>query len=182
MNKQQQKKISKLLSLVLRHKPQAIGIQLDENGWADVATLLSKITDQKFHVSMDDLKLVVTNNDKQRFIFNEDYSSIRANQGHSIEVNVELEQMIPPNKLYHGTSLKNKEDILVQGLSKMNRQHVHLSADTSTAVTVGGRHGKPIVFIVDTKRMHEDGKFFYKSKNGVWLCDAVAPIYLSIKE
>lgn len=166
------------MSLVLRHKPQAIGLQLDNNGWADVAELIAKSKAKNLNISLDMLKLVVETNEKKRFAFNDDKTKIRANQGHSVVVDVELKLTTPPDVLYHGTAVKNKEEILKSGLNKMSRLHVHLSHDIETATKVGTRHGKPIVFIVDAKQMHTDGNKFYLSENGVWLVQYVPARYL----
>lgn len=166
------------MSLVLRHKPQAIGLQLDSNGWADVAELITKSNAKNLNITLDMLKLVVETNEKKRFAFNDDKTKIRANQGHSVVVDVELTLTTPPDVLYHGTALKNKEAILSKGLNKMDRLHVHLSPDVETAKKVGSRHGKPMVFVVDTKQMQTDGNKFYLSENGVWLVQYVPARYL----
>lgn len=124
------------------------------------------------------LEKIVAENDKKRYSFDESHSKIRANQGHSIAVNLELEKKIPPEILYHGTATRFLESIQKSGLLKMGRQYVHLSKDVQTATKVGQRHGKVIVLKVDTKKMIQDGYDFYLSKNGVWLCDTVPPQYL----
>jgi putative RNA 2'-phosphotransferase len=123
---------------------------------------------------------VVEGNDKQRFAFDETGTKIRANQGHSIEVDLELEPQTPPAHLFHGTGAQNRERLEREGLNKMRRHHVHLSPDLETAIKVGSRHGKPLVFLVDTGRMSADGHIFYRSANGVWLTDAVPPSYLEV--
>ena len=166
--------LSKFLSLVLRHKPETIDLKLDEYGWADVEKLLSKMHEAQKQIDLALLKEIVATNDKQRFTFNSDYSKIRANQGHSIEIDLDLKPIQPPSTLYHGTSDKSIDSILQTGLEKRNRQHVHLSSDLETASKVGQRHGKLILLQVESGKMYEDGHLFYQSKNGVWLTDAVA--------
>jgi putative RNA 2'-phosphotransferase len=170
---------SKLLALVLRHRPDKIGLQLDENGWAATDELLSKLNEHRFPFDFELLKMVVETNDKQRFIFSDDLSKIRANQGHSVEVDLDLPSKTPPSFLYHGTAEKNLDSIKKQGLHKANRHHVHLSAETDTAMKVGGRHGKPVVLKVHSGEMRMDGFQFFQSENGVWLTDSVPSKYLS---
>lgn len=172
------KDVSKLLSLVLRHQPSALGIVLDPEGWTDVPTLLARMRARGMAVDLDLLKQVVATNDKQRFAFNADYSRIRANQGHSVAVDLGLTAVEPPEYLYHGTADTSVEAILQEGLQKQSRRHVHLSADVATATRVGGRHGKPVVLRVKSGEMHRRGGAFYRSENNVWLTDAVAPAYL----
>ncbi len=174
------KDVSKLLSLVLRHQPDALGIVLDPEGWTDVATLLQKMRIRGMAVDLALLKHVVATNDKQRFAFNADYSRIRANQGHSVVVDLGLVAVEPPVYLYHGTSETSIAAILREGLRKQSRQHVHLSADVATATKVGGRHGRPVVLRVKSGQMHQQGVPFYRSENNVWLTDFVAPEYLEI--
>ncbi|WP_421753326.1 RNA 2'-phosphotransferase [Croceimicrobium sp.] len=169
---------SKLLSLVLRHKPEAIGLKLDPNGWAEVDELLQKLADYKSPMTIENLKSLVANSDKKQFVFSSDESKIRANQGHSIKVDLGLKAKVPPDVLYHGTALRNLESIKAQGLLKGNRHHVHLSADRDTARVVGQRYGKPIVLKVKAAEMHKAGFEFYCSENGVWLCDAVPTQYI----
>lgn len=169
---------SKFLALVLRHKPEEIEISLDEHGWADVNELvqgMSKRTD----LSLDVLEEIVATDSKQRYSFNEDRTLIRANQGHSIEVDVELEQKTPPPVLYHGTGEKYAPSIEKSGLMPKSRLYVHLSSDFETAAQVGARHGSPIVYAVDAATMHEHGHAFFLSRNGVWLAKSVPAEYLS---
>ncbi|MBL0912816.1 MAG: RNA 2'-phosphotransferase [Bacteroidia bacterium] len=173
------KHISKFLSLVLRHKPEKIGLTLDANGWANVDELLQKISRNGVSLDFETLEQVVISNDKQRFAFSEDLSRIRANQGHTVQVDLEYEALVPPAFLYHGTVPKFLDAIQAQGLQKMQRLHVHLSADLETALKVGGRRGKPVILKVDTERMHADGFAFYRSKNGVWLCEEVPARYIN---
>ncbi len=179
LNNKNMKQISKILSLALRHKPYVLGIDLDKNGWADVQFLLTQI-DKKMNLtlSFEELCEVVSKNDKQRFSFNEDKTLIRANQGHSIQVDVELEECVPPNTLYHGTATKYEQAIDNIGLISKNRLHVHLSADLETAKKVGKRHGELLVYQVDCKKMKEENYIFYLSKNNVWLTPEVPRIYL----
>ena len=168
------KKTSKFLSLILRHKPETIGIQLDKNGWAEVAEILRGM---KIHFA--DLEKVVAENDKQRFSFNDDRTKIRANQGHSISVDVEVEETPPPAILYHGTIERNEKSIAERGLLKMNRLHVHLSADIETAKKVAARRtSNALIYKIFAQEMFNDGYKFYKSKNGVWLTEHVPPQYL----
>lgn len=170
--------LSKFLSLVLRHKPEEIGLQLDQQGWASTRELLDKLQLRGMNVDMDQLREVVSTNDKQRFKLSEDESQIRANQGHSISIDLDLKPQEPPVVLYHGTAIRNKVSILEKGLIKGSRQHVHLSDHKDTAIKVGQRHGKPIVLVVDTQGMQADGFKFFRSDNGVWLTDHVPPEYI----
>ncbi len=172
--------ISKLIALVLRHHPEFIGIEVDEHGWADCKALIQGIIEKK-HISFDQtyLEKIVREDQKQRYAFNEDHTKIRANQGHSIPVDVELKEKIPPVLLYHGTGMKSVPSIEKEGLLPMSRLYVHLSADYMTAVKVGSRHGKPLVFQVDCAAMVKDGYVFYQSANGVWLTKCVPVQYLT---
>jgi putative RNA 2'-phosphotransferase len=171
-------KLSKFLSLVLRHKPQEIGIHLDENGWTSVDELINKMNEKGKEVDLELLTEVVETNDKKRFAFNDDKTLIRANQGHSVSIDLGYEPKDPPVVLYHGTGEKYYESIMKIGLDKRNRHHVHMSKDKNTAITVGKRHGKPIIFEIDTKQMLEDGHSFFESDNGVWLTNNVPVKYL----
>lgn len=177
---QQLKHISKLLSLVLRHKPEIIGLQLDENGWANVQELIQKITDNGTAVDAATINLVVDTNDKKRFAFNEDKTHIRASQGHSIAVELNLKPLLPPHILYHGTTISFLDSILKTGLTKQQRQYVHLSELATTAKTVGARHGKPVILNINTKAMAMAGFLFYLSDNGVWLVDSVPVEYITL--
>lgn len=174
------KQASKFMSLVLRHKPEQIGLELDENGWANVPELIKKMNAALISVDFEMMKMIVATNDKKRFAFNEDETKIRASQGHSITVDVELKAALPPGILYHGTATRFAESIMKAGLSKQQRQHVHLSSLKETAVNVGSRHGKPMVLEVDAKGMAEAGFVFYLSENGVWLTDHVPVAYLAM--
>ncbi|MBI1286253.1 MAG: RNA 2'-phosphotransferase [Flavobacteriales bacterium] len=173
MNEKQVVSASKFLSLILRHKPETVGIELDENGWANVDTLLSKMAEHGKPITMDELGFVVETNDKQRFAFSADRTSIRANQGHSIDVNLELQELTPPEFLYHGTATRNLDSIKEFGLTKQQRHHVHLSEDQAVAHSVGQRYGKPIVLVIQALEMQQQGHTFYRSNNGVWLTDQV---------
>lgn len=171
------KETSKYMSLILRHKPDAIGITLDEHGWANVDELIAGIAkDNEFN--MEILEEIVRTDEKQRYSFNEDKTLIRANQGHSIPVDVELEEKDPPEILYHGTGEKYVASIDVQGLIPKSRLYVHLSKDEETAVKVGTRHGKPVTYFVKAKQMYDDGYKFFISANGVWLTKEVPVKYL----
>lgn len=172
------KGISKLLSYILRHSPETIKLKLDENGWADVNELIAKFDLYDLTLDLELLQYVVENNDKKRFAFNEDKTRIRANQGHSIAVELNLNETEPLEYLYHGTVEKFLSDIKTQGLQKMSRQHVHLSADKETANKVGGRRGKPVILIVNSGGMHRAGYKFYLSANNVWLTDVVPAEYI----
>lgn len=176
MNEQ---KISKLLSYVLRHHPEKLHLTLDEQGWVGVDELLEALRNNHRPITLDQLRQVVANNDKQRFSFDPSQQRIRANQGHSIAVDLALAPQTPPHTLYHGTAQRHLNSIQSKGLIKGNRQHVHLSADRQTATTVGSRHGKPVVLKVNTAQMHADGLLFFCSDNGVWLTDHVPTSYLS---
>lgn len=168
---------SKYISLILRHKPETIGITLDEHGWANVDELIAGIAKtQSFDLAM--LEEIVATDNKQRYSFNEEHTLIRANQGHSIPVDVELKEIVPPEILYHGTGEKYVASIDEQGLIPKSRLYVHLSKDEETAVNVGKRHGKPVVYKVHSGDMQKDGYVFYQSVNGVWLTKSVPVKYL----
>lgn len=174
------KDTSKFISLILRHKPGTIGISLDEHGWADVQELIAGINASGNHqLDMDLLEEIVRTDEKQRYSFNEDHTLIRANQGHSIPVDVELEEMIPPAILYHGTGEKYVASIDREGLIPKSRLYVHLSSDEETARKVGSRHGKPVIYTVDCAAMTADGYQFFLSANHVWLTKAVPAGYLT---
>jgi putative RNA 2'-phosphotransferase len=172
------KSLSKLISLVLRHKPEVIGLTLDENGWADCEELVSKLNSHNKHLlfSMEDLVYIVDSDNKSRYKISE--GKIRANQGHSINVDVELAQRVPPDILYHGTALRNVPSLMEFGILKQSRLYVHLSDKHTTASIVGERHGAPFVFKIDAKKMYTDGHLFYLSENNVWLTKHVPPEYL----
>lgn len=170
VNKKNEKNLttkSKFLSLVLRHDPGLIDLTLDKNGWANVDELLTKSATKGQTITTEELLEIVQTNEKKRFNLDLTANRIRANQGHSIEVDLELTPTLPPPLLYHGSARKNRDSILLHGLLKGERQHVHLSADIETAHRVGSRHGSPIIFKVHSHTMHSQGHHFYQSKNGV---------------
>nr|WP_294934184.1 RNA 2'-phosphotransferase [uncultured Flavobacterium sp.] len=178
MNTQEAKSISKFLSLVLRHSPETINLQLDENGWATVSELISQSNKHQIGLDLEKLNFIVENSDKKRFAFNDDNTKIRANQGHSVAVELNLNEEVPPEFLYHGTVEKFLEPIKKEGLQKMSRQQVHLSKDLETAVKVGSRRGKPIILTINARKMHEDGHTFFLSENQVWLTEQVPATYI----
>jgi len=170
--------ISKFLSLVLRHKPQTIDIQLDQHGWVDVDVLIEKINNHGITLDREFLQHIVQTNSKQRFAFDETNTKIRASQGHSVKIELGYSNQQPPEILYHGTGEKFVASILQTGLEKRNRQHVHLSKDINTALQVGKRHGKPFIFEVMAHLMYAENFQFYLSENGVWLTDNVPVRFL----
>lgn len=171
--------ISRYLSLILRHKPEVINITLDEHGWANVDDLIKGIA-KKYEFNMAMLEEIVRTDNKQRYSFNDDKTLIRANQGHSISVDVELKESIPPEILWHGTAEKYVESINISGLIPKSRLYVHLSKDSNTAISVGKRHGKVVVFKIFSKQMYDDGYKFYLSENEVWLTKKVPNKYLEM--
>jgi putative RNA 2'-phosphotransferase len=171
-------RLSKFLSLVLRHKPDAIGLSLDDNGWANIDELIAKANAAGTAFDGPALLHVVETSDKKRFSVSPDGLRIRAAQGHSVSVELGLVPREPPPVLYHGTATRFVEAILSQGLKPQSRQHVHLSLDEATALRVGERHGKPYIFRVDALAMHARGFKFYLSENGVWLTDHVPAEFL----
>ncbi len=178
MDKARLLKISKYLSKHLRHEPERLGLQLAPGGWVDVDALLTACARQRFPITRAELDEVVAGNDKQRFALDPSGTRIRANQGHSVAVDLNLEPVTPPALLYHGTAERSIEPIMCAGLVKMARHHVHLSPDAESARKVGMRHGKPVVLVVNAAAMHRAGFTFYRSANGVWLTDHVPPQYL----
>jgi putative RNA 2'-phosphotransferase len=169
---------SKLLSYVLRHRPDSIGISLDKQGWASVSELLAKSAAAGTAITFNELKQIVAQNDKRRFVLSDDATRIRAAQGHSIEVDLELTVKAPPPVLYHGTVGKFMADIRKWGLRPMTRHDVHLSADKDTATRVASRRGKPVILVVETYPMVRDSYQFRVSDNGVWLIPEVPPKYI----
>ena len=165
------------MSYVLRHRPDSIGIEMDKAGWVNISELLEKSNNG---LTLDMLNEIVAEDAKQRYAVSEDGLRIRANQGHSIEVDLELKAAIPPVTLYHGTYTDAVAVIMKQGLKKMKRHHVHLSADPVKAKEIGARRGKPVVLTIDTREMVKQGIKFFISENGVWLTDSVAPEFLSV--
>ena len=170
------KKISKYLSFILRHQPDSIGLTLSDEGWANINELIEKT--KKFKLTKASIQTVVDTNDKKRFLISDDGQRIKANQGHSIQVKLELEPVTPPDFLLHGTAERFVGSIFKEGLTKQQRHHVHLSETQKTAMSVGSRYGKPVLLKVDSKQMHEDGFEFFKTENDVWLVDAVPVGYL----
>ena len=172
--------ISKYMSLILRHKPDVIGIELDEHGWANVNDLISGIEKDNHGFNFELLEEIVRTDSKQRYSFNGDKSLIRANQGHSINVDVELKEKEPPEYLYHGTGEKYVESINQDGLIPKSRLYVHLSKDIKTAENVGKRHGKEIIYRINSGRMYRNGYKFYLSENGIWLTKEAPVKYLEM--
>ena len=171
-------KVSRFLSRHLRHEPERLGITLEPGGWVPVDQLLRACAQRNFALTEDELREVVAGNDKQRFSFDETGTRIRANQGHSVEVDLGLEPADPPAVLFHGTADRNLSSILREGLERRGRHHVHLSPDEETATRVGARHGRPVVLRIDAAAMAAAGHRFYVTANGVWLTDAVPARYL----
>jgi putative RNA 2'-phosphotransferase len=171
--------ISKYLAKHLRHAPHALGLTLQPGGWVPVDGLLAAADRDGFSITYDDLVECVETNDKQRFAFDVTGELIRANQGHSVEVDLQLEEREPPETLYHGTVERFLPPILNEGLVRGKRHHVHLSKDAETARKVGARRGKPVILKIDAGKMHRDGHKFLLSANGVWLTAVVPPNYLA---
>ncbi len=175
--KKSQIEISKFLSYVLRHKPDAIGIELDPEGWADIEDLITKADILITHSLLHE---VVATSEKKRFAISMDGLSIRANQGHSVDIDLGLKSIQPPEFLYHGTATRFLDSIKVNGLLPQNRQYIHLSVDIETAIKVGQRHGKPVVLTIASLQMHQQGHQFFQAQNGVWLTVKIEPAYLSL--
>lgn len=173
-------RISKFVSLVLRHQPEKFGISLDAQGWADVDALLRAAEEAGVPCSEEVLHAVVAQNDKQRFAFNADETRIRARQGHSFAVDLGLPPVVPPMVLFHGTARQTLPAIMREGLLRLRRQYVHLSADAQVAWRVGQRHGQPVVLTVQAGAMHADGLVFFCSENGVWLTEHVPVRYVVV--
>ena len=175
-------KLSKFLSLILRHKPDIIGLTLDARGWADVDVLIKLARQHGRQINRSLLEQIVANNNKKRFAFNKDKTKIRANQGHSIPVDLTLTPQQPPEYLYHGTATRFLDSIYSRGLVRQNRHHVHLSANRVTAIEVGKRHGKPAILKIAAEKMHDAGLEFFLTQNNVWLTDSVPPKYISSQQ
>ena len=171
-------KLSIFLSLILRHRPEVVNLTLDENGWADVDQLILGMNANNSPIDIKVLSAIVETDDKNRYSFNEDKTKIRANQGHSVKVDLGLTPIQPPDTLYHGTPIINLKSIRDNGLRKRKRNHVHLSEDIDLAKVVGSRRGESTVLVIDAKKMHQDGHKFYQSKNKVWLCELVPINYI----
>ena len=180
MTEKQKIRTSKYISYLLRHNPEAANLKMTQDGWVNVSGLLLGLAEAGYKISRSDLEEIVATDDKQRYSFDKFKANIRANQGHSIKVDLGLKPIDPPAELYHGTATHCLGSILDNGLKPMSRQMVHLSADEETAEKVGKRHGNCVILLVDTAKMNEHGIKFYKSENGVWLTDAVPHEYLSI--
>lgn len=175
------KDISRFISLILRHRPEAAGVTLDGHGWADVDELIRGVN-RTHPLTKELLEKIVRTDEKQRYSFNEDHTKIRANQGHSVKVDVEPEELRPPEFLFHGTGEKYAASIEKEGLLPKSRLFVHLSSDRTTAETVGSRHGRPVVYIVSSGKMADRGHRFFRSVNGVWMTESVPPEYLKRME
>jgi putative RNA 2'-phosphotransferase len=169
---------SKILSLILRHEPGRVGLTLDDAGWVNVAELLDAANRHGVALTLEQLRHVVATSDKKRFAFNEDQTRIRANQGHSVEVDLKYAPETPPELLYHGTPERFVESIRATGLDKRERHHVHLSPNIATATKVGERRGRPVALTIRAGEMHRVGILFYRSENGVWLTDQVPPQFI----
>ena len=175
-------RLSKFLSYVLRHHPESIGLELDEGGWARVDELLTAAQRAGVSLNEESLRQVVEQSDKKRFAFSEDSLRIRAEYGHSIPVELDLQAVLPPEFLYHGTARRFVASIRRQGLRRRGRNYVHLSPDEHTAIGVGKRHGKPVILVVQARRMHGSGFTFYRSESGTWLTEEVPPEYIVFPE
>ena len=178
MNNKTTNKLSKFLSLVLRHSPETIGITLDENGWTDVIDLIDKMNKNGEKINMEVLKEIVNTDNKSRYTFDENYTKIRATQGHSVKVELGYIPQKPPIILYHGTGKKYIESIFKDGIKKQSRNHVHLSGDKETALKVGQRHGTPIILEILSEEMYNNNHQFFLSENGVWLTDYIPVEYI----
>lgn len=175
-------KTSKFLSLILRHEPERVGLKLGEAGWIDVADLLQAVNNHGISLTLEQLKHIVSTNDKKRFAFSGDGKQIRANQGHSVEVDLQYSSQSPPDILYHGTAIRFLDSIKEKGLLKMERHHVHLSAETKVTLQTGARHGKPVLLKIRAGEMHRAGHLFFCSTNGVWLVDHVPSQFIEVHE
>jgi len=180
MNDKEKIAYSKFMSLILRHKPEKIGITLDKNGWANINELILGMNRSGYrNTTLEELKEIAETNDKRRFKFNENFTKIRANQGHSVTVDVDMVEAMPPDRLFHGTATRFIQSIKNEGLVSKSRLHVHLSDNVETAAKVGGRHGVPFVLTIDSRKMYEDGFKFYLSDNNVWLTASVPAVYIN---
>lgn len=172
-------KLSVFISLILRHSPQTINMKLDESGYANVDELIQGINNSGRYIDLAILQEIVDQDKKKRYSFNDTKTLIRANQGHSVHVNVPLRTVTPPTYLFHGTAIHSLQSILTHGIKKMDRLYVHLSDTTETAFQVGKRHGKVVILKIDALRMHEDGYLFLVSENDVWLTDYIPVQYIN---
>lgn len=181
MDEKRRTRASKFISKVLRHEPESVGLTLEPGGWLPVTDLLAGLATAGTRVTREELDEIVANCEKQRFAFDDTGEKIRANQGHSTEVDLRLDEAEPPAELFHGTPQATVAVILREGLLKMARHHVHLSVDTITATKVGQRRGKPVILVVHAAKMRADGRVFYLSANGVWLVEHVPPEYFRVQ-
>lgn len=180
MNEREITRLSRFLSLILRHKPEEIGITLDANGWADVDDLLNGVNRSGRKIDRTVLESIVASDEKGRYTFSDDGKRIRACQGHSVDIDLQLTSLEPPEFLYHGTASRFSKQITTEGLKPRSRQYVHLSLDRETATDVGSRHGKPIVYLIPAQEMSRAGFLFYRSENDIWLTAHVPAKYLLI--
>ena len=171
--------LGRFMTYLLRHHPEAAGLTLDSEGWTDVDALIEGMNRAGRNIDRETLERIVAENSKKRYTLSPDGKRIRANQGHSVEVNIEMEKRDPPDKLYHGTATRFLDSIKAEGIKRMARQYVHLSTDAETAVNVGRRHGEPVVLVIDTVKMREDGFVFRISANGVWQSEDIPWKYVS---
>ncbi len=178
MTNKEEIRTSKFLSLILRHEPERVGLQLGEAGWVSVEELLKAVNENGVPLTLAELQNIVATSDKKRFAFSDDGLRIRASQGHSVEVDLQYSPQTPPETLYHGTATRFLDGIREHGLQKMQRHDVHLSAETKVTVQVGGRHGKPVLLTIRAGDMHKAGFLFRCSANGVWLVDHVPPLFI----
>ena len=169
---------SRVLSFVLRHQPESVGLTLDPGGWVPIDDLLNGLKKAGHHFTRNELEIIVTNDNKSRYTISENGKNIRAAQGHSVAIELNLPALKPPDQLFHGTAARNIDAIRTEGIKPGQRRHVHLSGDTKTAIRVGQRHGHPEVLTIETGRMHADGYLFWQADNGVWLTDHVPAGYL----
>lgn len=174
--------ISKRLSYVLRHRPDSIGVQLDDAGWVEIEQLLDGLALHGLAISLDELTEVVDTNPKQRFEFSSDRSLLRARQGHSIEVDLGYEPVVPPDVLFHGTPSASVESILASGLEKRRRHHVHMSTDRDLMLEVARRRGQPVLIQINALKMHRLGHQFFVTENDVWLTEFVPPQFVRVAE
>lgn len=173
--------LSRYISFILRHRPDTIGLSLDKHGYIDVQDLINGIKgNSDFYIDLDILKFIVETDNKKRYSFSEDGTKIRANQGHSVKVDLGLKEVKPPSVLYHGTGEKYLESILKEGLKSKSRMYVHLSSDIDTAISVGKRHGEPVALGIDAERMYEDEYKFYLSENGIFLTESIPVKYINV--
>jgi putative RNA 2'-phosphotransferase len=172
--------LSRFLSFVLRHRPEAIGLELDPNGWADIDELVERARAHGKPLTREGVEAIAASNPKQRFALSEDGRRVRASQGHSVDVDLGYQPWVPPETLFHGTVAASLAAIRAGGLQRMERHHVHLSPDVETARVVGRRRGRPVVLRVAAGRMHRDGHLFFLSDNGVWLTEHVPPLYIDV--